>query len=105
MKVSKNQLVCARCHFVGLTSGIDWIAWSSGERLAASASDCCRITANRSRSAVRSVMLADSGGAISSTLHPSLALIVAKRLVAALFRERFTRQQRAGDIWPVESRL
>jgi len=25
MKVSKNQVVCARCHLVGLTSGIDWI--------------------------------------------------------------------------------
>ena len=27
--VSKNHVVCARCHFAGLASGIDWIAWSS----------------------------------------------------------------------------
>ena len=25
-KVSKNQVVCARCHLIGLASGIDWIA-------------------------------------------------------------------------------
>ena len=27
---SKNQVVCARCHFVGLTSSIDWMTKSSG---------------------------------------------------------------------------
>ena len=30
MKVSKNQVVCARCHLVGLASGIDWAPMSSG---------------------------------------------------------------------------
>src|SRR5579884_945819 len=30
MNVSKNQLVCARCHFVGLASGIVWMTKSSG---------------------------------------------------------------------------
>src|SRR5438874_8288507 len=33
MKVSKNHVVCARCHFVGLTSGIDCTTQSSGCRL------------------------------------------------------------------------
>jgi hypothetical protein len=36
--VSKNHVVCARCHFVGLASGIDWIAQSSGDSPATSAS-------------------------------------------------------------------
>ena len=36
--VSKNQVVWARCHFVGLTSGIDWTTWSSADSGAASAS-------------------------------------------------------------------
>src|SRR3954467_14036523 len=27
--VSKNQLVCARCHFAGLASGMDCTHWSS----------------------------------------------------------------------------
>ena len=31
-KVSKNQVVCARCHLVGLTSGIVWTVWSSALR-------------------------------------------------------------------------
>ena len=26
---TKNQVTCARCHFVGLTSGIVWTVWSS----------------------------------------------------------------------------
>src|SRR4051794_31682617 len=38
MNVSKNQVVCAKCHLVGLASGIDWINWSSAESGAASAS-------------------------------------------------------------------
>ena len=29
--VSKNHVVCAKCHFTGLASGIDWIAQSSAE--------------------------------------------------------------------------
>ncbi len=37
-KVSKNHDVCARCHLVGLTSGMDWTVWSSGESGAARAS-------------------------------------------------------------------
>jgi hypothetical protein len=32
MKVSKNQVVCARCHLVGLASGMDWAPMSSGVR-------------------------------------------------------------------------
>ena len=31
-KVSKNHVVCARCHLVGLASGIDWTVWSSGRQ-------------------------------------------------------------------------
>ena len=31
-KVSKNHVVWARCHLVGLTSFIDWTVWSSGLR-------------------------------------------------------------------------
>src|SRR5271169_1614322 len=42
MKVSKNQVVWARCHLVGLTSGIDWTVWSSAERGAASSSVTAR---------------------------------------------------------------
>jgi hypothetical protein len=35
MKVSKNHVICARCHLVGLASGIDWTWQSSGESGAA----------------------------------------------------------------------
>ena len=35
---SKNQVTWARCHLVGLTSGIDCTVWSSGDSGAASAS-------------------------------------------------------------------
>lgn len=28
---SKNQLVCARCHLVGLASAIGWTIWSSAD--------------------------------------------------------------------------
>jgi hypothetical protein len=33
---SKNQLVCARCHFAGLASGIDWTVASASESAEAS---------------------------------------------------------------------
>ena len=67
IKVSKNQLVCARCHFVGLTSGIDWIAWSSGIRLAARASLCRRTAAKRSHNNCRSTTCGDASTAVSNT--------------------------------------
>ena len=35
MNCSKNQVACARCHLVGLVSGIDWTTWSSGDNSAA----------------------------------------------------------------------
>src|SRR2546425_12193073 len=38
MNVSKNHVVCARCHLVGLASGMDWTVWSSAESGAARAS-------------------------------------------------------------------
>ena len=41
-KVSKNQVVCARCHFTGLASGIDCSAQSSADSGAASARPVCR---------------------------------------------------------------
>ena len=47
--VSKNHVTCARCHFVGDTSGIDWTVWSSGLSGAASRSVCERTSAYRSR--------------------------------------------------------
>src|SRR5262245_43681192 len=34
-KVSKNQVVWARCHFVGLVTGIDCSCWSSSDSRAA----------------------------------------------------------------------
>src|SRR3569832_2241285 len=37
MKVSKNLVVCARCHLTGLASGIDCAQQSSSDKLAASA--------------------------------------------------------------------
>ena len=70
MKVSKNQLVCARCHFVGLTSGIDWIDWSSGVRLAASASLSRRTVSNRSSAAWRFAVSAGCCAALSNTSSP-----------------------------------
>ena len=42
MNVSKNHDVCPRCHLVGLTSGIDWTVWSSGDSGAARASVVAR---------------------------------------------------------------
>src|SRR3954454_18175246 len=75
MNVSKNQLVCARCHFVGLTSGIDWIAWSSGERLAARLSLSWRIAAKRSRSAARFSARACCWTAVSNTGAPRIGVL------------------------------
>ena len=48
---SKNQVVCARCHFAGLASGIDCTHWSSSVRSAAraSVSDLAERTENRRR--------------------------------------------------------
>src|ERR1700704_6869933 len=42
MNVSKNQLVCARCHLAGLASGQDCTMRSSGLSGAVSASVCWR---------------------------------------------------------------
>jgi hypothetical protein len=39
MKVSKNQVVCARCHLTGLASGIDCAQQSSIESGSASRSE------------------------------------------------------------------
>src|SRR5688572_26354792 len=46
-KDSKNQVVCARCHLVGLASGIDWIAQSSALSGAASARVAARTSWKR----------------------------------------------------------
>ena len=43
--VSKNQVTCARCHFVGLTSGMVWTVWSSALRTEASRSVVARTRA------------------------------------------------------------
>ena len=43
-------MVWARCHFAGLASGIDWIAWSSGVSAALSASVWDRTERYASRS-------------------------------------------------------
>jgi len=45
MKVSKNQVTCARCHLVGLASGIDCTWQSSTDSGAASASVAARTVA------------------------------------------------------------
>src|SRR5262249_15585959 len=57
--VSKNQVTCARCHFVGDTSGIDCTVWSSGDSGAASSSVLDRTSADRrtSASAVHGLVL------------------------------------------------
>ena len=59
-KVSKNQVVWARCHFAGLASGMDCTAWSSGDSGAASASVLARTALKRaaSRDAEASTMIA-----------------------------------------------
>ena len=44
-KVSKNQVVCARCHLAGLASGMDWTWQSSADSGAASASEAARTCA------------------------------------------------------------
>ena len=49
-KVSKNQLVCARCHLTGLASGIDWIVQSSADSGAASAIVAARMARKRDAS-------------------------------------------------------
>jgi hypothetical protein len=40
-KVSKNQVVCARCHLTGLASGMDWAWQSSGDKVAARSTVIC----------------------------------------------------------------
>ena len=45
MKVSKNHVTCARCHLVGLTSGMVWTVWSSALRTEASRSVVARTRA------------------------------------------------------------
>ena len=47
-KVSKNQVVWARCHLVGLTSGMDCTVWSSADRGEANDSVSDRVAKNRS---------------------------------------------------------
>ena len=42
-KVSKNHVVCAKCHFAGLASGIGCKAWSSTESGEHRCSDMSRI--------------------------------------------------------------
>src|SRR6516225_6273326 len=49
MNCSKNQVVWARCHLVGLASAIDWTIWSSGDIKAAR----CSVSARTARKAVR----------------------------------------------------
>src|SRR5262245_9685364 len=43
MKVSKNHVVCAKCHFTGLASGIDCTVQSSAERGPARAIEVLRM--------------------------------------------------------------
>src|SRR5262245_33702693 len=50
---SKNQVVCARCHLVGLASGIDCTAWASALKGAARCSVSARTVRKRSRHIVR----------------------------------------------------
>src|SRR5580658_4533618 len=70
---SKNQVVCARCHFVGLASGMDCTHWSSADRAPASLSVSCRTrwyrsiasesNDRRARSAICDILCrADIGG-------------------------------------------
>ena len=56
--VSKNQVVWARCHLVGLTSSIDWTTWSSGASGSASCSVSCRVRRSRSARRRRSTAVA-----------------------------------------------
>ena len=42
MNVSKNHVMWARCHFVGLTSAIVWTVWSSALRTEANRSVVAR---------------------------------------------------------------
>ncbi|CFN66938.1 Uncharacterised protein [Bordetella pertussis] len=44
-KVSKNQVVWARCHLTGLQSGMDCAWQSSGDKGSASAALCARMRA------------------------------------------------------------
>lgn len=53
--VSKNQVVCARCHFAGLASGMDCMQWSSGESGADNESECARTAENAAPNSVRRV--------------------------------------------------
>src|ERR1700719_3312835 len=50
MNVSKNQVVWARCHLVGLTSGIDCTTQSSGARFSANLAVKFRTSRKRARS-------------------------------------------------------
>src|SRR5471032_1818841 len=52
MNVSKNHVVCARCHLTGLASGIDWIAQSSAVSGAARPRVTSRTARNRSACAL-----------------------------------------------------
>src|SRR5262249_42617113 len=70
MNVSKNHVVCARCHFVGLASGIDWIDWSSGVSGSASRALCRRTSRYNVRSADRSRPSAAGCEALSNTRPP-----------------------------------
>jgi gamma-glutamyl hercynylcysteine S-oxide synthase len=68
-KVSKNQVVCARCHFTGLASGIDCTWQSASDSGAASATVCARTSAKRRARAaagMSSVVGMDARGAASA---------------------------------------
>ena len=70
MKVSKNQVVWARCHLVGLASGIDWTVWSSAESGEAKLTELARTRRNAS---INASGAASSSGTARATVRLSKA--------------------------------
>src|SRR6188474_2550055 len=72
--VSKNQLVCARCHFTGLASGIDCAVQSSGDKGAASCSVALR-TARYASNMARGSKRAGAGAGRPGTVWDGIEFL------------------------------
>src|SRR6056297_998985 len=99
MKVSKNQVVWARCHLIGLASGMACRFWSSGPRSATSRSVASRTARKAASSASASsasgeTVLKSGGVAVRDARGVLVAVI---RLVAVRALRHPTTRGNCGE--------
>src|SRR5262249_59595942 len=101
-----DEVVWARCHLVGLASGIDWTTWSSADSGAARRSVSARTSRNAWIEVVRrSCPMSWASGVIGASADPPDAGAV--RAIKALRHQSIFRRKRsrldAGRIYPSPS--